>query len=186
MIDAHACTRVLLFAGLAFGAIQRDGTPVNGGKLRSLLGIDLQISARPTLELDGKSVHHSDSRRSSGYRWKTDQGCSEPIRRGRDGYVRDSHRVPNEPSEMPWSRVVTFTDPQPCVAAQAHRDRPSKSRDQNERGTAARRSAVRPFPETLVGQFSLLDEIVKLQPRGAQQRKLRSWGHDRDTRTPKL
>jgi hypothetical protein len=77
---------------------------------------------------------------------------------------------------MPWSRVVTFTDPQPCVAAQAHLDRPSNSRDQNERGTAARRSAVRPFPETLVGQFSLLDDIVKLQPRAAQQRKLRSWG----------
>jgi hypothetical protein len=54
------------------------------------------------------------------------------------------------------------------------RDRSSNSRDQNERGTAARRSAVRPFPETLVGQFSLLDEIVKLQPRAAQQRKLRS------------
>ena len=64
MIDAHACTRVLLFAGLAFGAIQRDGTPVNGGKLRSLLGIDLQISARPTLELDGKSVHHSEDRQA--------------------------------------------------------------------------------------------------------------------------
>ena len=35
-----------------------------------------------------------------------------------------------------------------------------------------------PFPETLVGQFSLLDEIVKrLQPH-------ESWGHDRDTQTP--
>jgi hypothetical protein len=82
--DRCAIARVLLFAGFAFGAIQQDGTSVNGDKLRSLLGIDLQISALPTRELDGKSVHHSDSRRSSGYRWKTDQGCSEPIRRGRD------------------------------------------------------------------------------------------------------
>ena len=185
MIDAHACTRVLLFAGLAFGAIQRDGTPVNGGKLRSLLGIDLQISARPTLELDGKSVHHSEDRQAIDER-RTKAAVNLSAVVETYGYVRDSHRVPNEPSEMPLSRVVTFTDPQPCVAAQAHRDRPSKSRDQNERGTAARRSAVRPFPETLVGQFSLLDEIVKLQPRRAQQRKLRSWGHDRDTRTPKL
>jgi hypothetical protein len=54
---------------------------------------------------------------------------------------------------MPWIKVVTFTDPQSRVAAQAHRDRPSNSQDQNERGTAARRLAVRPFPETLVGQF---------------------------------
>jgi len=52
----------------------------------------------------------------------------------------------------------------------------------------AQRGAL--FPETLVGQFSLLGEIVKrLQPHEAHsriERKLPRWGHDRDTQTPQL
>ena len=91
----------------------------------------------------------------------------------------------SEPSEMPWSRVVTFADPQPCVAAQAHRDRPSREIKMNAVLLHDAQRCAR-FQKRWSAKFSLLDEIVKLQPRAAQQKKLRSLGHDRDTQTPKL
>ena len=48
-----------------FGAIQQDGTSVNGGKLRSLLGIDLQISARP-FKLQPREAQQRKSNGNSG------------------------------------------------------------------------------------------------------------------------